>query len=115
MIGGFIESTGENLEFNVATASDVTIYFTGGTDGTKTSANDTAIEKYTDSHGAVKVFALRFDKNIQIVSINGNIMADPITCVVAPYIEKLDTPIITKMVIRTLADDTNVKIRVRGR
>uniref|UniRef100_A0A6M3LL29 Uncharacterized protein n=1 Tax=viral metagenome TaxID=1070528 RepID=A0A6M3LL29_9ZZZZ len=110
-----IETVGENKEFNVATADDITLYMTGGAGGDKTSSDDTATEKYFDNYGAVKTYQIRTDKNIQIVSINGITFTDPISVTALGLIEKLDTPIITKMVIRVLIDDTNLKIRVRGR
>ena len=108
------ESIGENREFNVATASDVTVFFTGGADQDKTSANDTATEKYTDTKLSVKSYCLRPDKTVQIVSINGVEFTEPISAITDKGVtEKLDMPLIFKMVIRTLSDDTNIKLRVR--
>lgn len=113
-VGGSVETVGENREFNVATASDVTIYFTGGPNQDKTSSNDTATEKYTDNYGSVKAFALRPDKTVQIVSINGLVYSEPITAIADKGVtEKWDISVIYKMTIRTIQDDTNIKLRVR--
>ena len=116
-MSGTIETVGENIEFAIATAgTEVTIYFTGGASGDKTSANDTVTEKYTDNYGAVKAYVIRANQALQVLSINGIEFTDPISMVANSSItEKLDTPVITKMVIKTSTDDTNVKIRVRGR
>ena len=115
-VGGSIETVGENLEFGVASASNVTIYFTGGAGGTNTSANDTATDKYTDSYGTVKGYEIRTTQSIQIISINGIAFTDPISIIANTHItEKLDSAIITKIEIRTITANTNIKIRVRGR
>ena len=115
VIGGSIETTGKNLEFGVGTAgTEVTIYFTGGSTGDKTSSDDTETEKYTDSYGRVKYYQIRSDQAIQLLSINGNTFTDPISVTKNTGItEKLDTPLIIKMTLRTTTDNTNVKIRVR--
>lgn len=114
MIGGAVETVGENREFNVATASDVTIYFTGGATSLKTAADDTATEKYVNTSGSVKYYCLRTDKTCQIVSINGVNYTEPITSIADKGVtEKFDIAVIYKMVIRVLSDDTNIKLRVR--
>lgn len=111
--GEVVENIGDNKEFAVATASDVTIYLTNSTN---TSANDTATEKYLDNGLAVKTYQLRNNKTCQILSINGVAFTDPITSIVDKgVVEKTDSAIIFKMVIRTLEDNTNIKLRVRGR
>jgi len=108
---GLNESPGDNLEFNVATASDVTIYLS---DSSKSSADDTATSKYSDNPKRRKVFCLRSNKAIQIVSINGVTFTNPITCIANGSItEKWDTPLLFKMAIRVISDDTNLKLRVR--
>lgn len=108
------EEIGDNKEFAVATISDVTIYFNGGSGGTNTSANDTATEKYIDNPHAVKSFALRSDNTVQIVSINGITFTDPYTAVADKGItEKMDSPVIYTMVIRTTATNTNIKLRIK--
>lgn len=115
--GGATESVGDNVEFSVGTAgTEVTIYFNGGDSGDKTSADDTTTAKYADNYGAVKAFALRADQACTILSMNGNEFTDPITVVQnKSHSESLDTPIIFKMTIKTSTDNTNIKIRVRGR
>ena len=111
--GGSIETVGDNKEFSVIAISDVTVYFG---DNANTSANDTATNKYFDTWGTVKSYQIRSDQTVQIISINGVTMTDPITCVADKgIIEKYDVPTVFKMVIRTSVANTNIKIRVRGR
>ena len=114
-LGGSSESVGENREFNVADASDVTIFFTGGndTDNPKTSLDDTETEKYTDNSGSVKRYQLRCDNAIQVVSINGIAFSEPISVAADNSItERFDQSVIFKMVIRLPSADSNVKLRV---
>ena len=99
----FSETEGENREFLVASASDVTVFFNGGPDSDKTSADDTATEKYTDNYGSRKIYQIRNTEAIQVISINGVTFTEPITVVKDKgIIEKLDTPLITKMFAFTL-------------
>jgi len=115
MNGGSIETIGENLEFGVTAASDVTVYF-NGKDGTKTSADDSATEIFTDTYGSVKNYCLRCDQAVQIVSFNGVTLTDPISIPkVQSITENLDSGMIFKMVIRVITANTNIKLRVRGR
>jgi hypothetical protein len=117
-VGGSIETVGENKEFTIAVSdlSDVTIYFYGGSSGTKTSADDTATEKYFDNYGAVKSFVFRPNQTIQIVSINGIEFTSPITVFInTVYAEKLDSAVLTQMVIRPTVLNTHIRLRVRGR
>jgi len=104
------EDEGENLEFNVATASDIEVFFT---DDSKTSADDTATAKYVDTPCSVRKFQIRNDQTIQILSINNRIYTDPITVTVTNgIIERRETHSITKIAIRVLTANTNLKIRV---
>ena len=108
---GTQESTGDNLEFNVASTSDVTINFA---DSSNTSANDTATTKYTDTSKRRKAFCLRPNKAVQIISFNGVALTDPYSCKANGSItENWDTPLITSIVIRVITADTNLKLRVR--
>jgi len=114
--GGSIETIGDNREFTVINASDVTVYFNGGSDGTKTSADDTATERYYNNNGTVKAFTIRPEETIQIVSMNGTTFADPITVIKnTVYTEKFDTAAVVFMVIRTALANTHVRIRMRNR
>jgi len=115
-MGAFLsESIGENKEFGVNGIKDVTIYFCH-TDSTKTSANDTDTEKFFDRRGSLRVFTLRPDQTIQIVSIDDVTFTDPTTVIInTAYTENLGSPIAFKMVIRTtVATTTNIKLRWRG-
>lgn len=114
--GGIVEGVGENIEFAVASASDVTVYFNGGSTQAKTSADDTVTEKYININTLVKQIALRNSQAISIVSMNGITFTDPISIAANKGLtERLDTPSIFMMVIRIITADTNIKIRVRGR
>lgn len=116
--GGAIEGIGDNLEFGIASAgTTVTIYFNGGASGTNTSADDTVTEKYSDTAtGGIKQFHIRNDQAIEILGYNGLTFTDPISIAANKgHIERLDTPIVFKMVIRTTTANTNIKIRYRGR
>ena len=114
-MGQSTEGTGENREVNIPTASDVTFFFQGGTDqqNKKTSADDTATEKYTDTPISAKRYQIRPDETIGVVSINGDVFTEPITITVLGGTEMFDNKEITYMVIRTLTDNTNIKLRVR--
>ena len=115
--GGSIETVGDNKEFAVPTAgTEVTIYFTGGANQDKTSDDDTETEKYTDNYGAVKQYCLRTDQAITVLSVNGIDFTDPISLVKNTSLtERLDSCILTKMVVKTTTANTNIKLRVRGR
>jgi len=109
--GGTVEGIGDNKEFTVTAISDVTLYFNA-----TTSASDTATARYFDHGALVKAFAFRPNQTIQIVSINGLTMTDPITIVKdSVYAEKLDTPSVFKMVVRTTVANTHIRLRIRTR
>lgn len=110
--GGTVEGIGDNKEFTVTAVSDVTVYF----NDTYTSANDTATEKYFNNGSLVKAFTFRPNQTIQIVSLNGVTLTDPITIFInTVYTEKYDVPTVFKMVIRTTVADTHIRLRTRGR
>ncbi len=110
------DTLGDNREFNVNTASDVTINFVGGSTGILTSADDTATTKYTNIPGAVKSFFLRVDKTVQIVSMTGVTFTDPITVIInKSHKESFTNGIVTTMIIRVLTSDTNIKLRFHQR
>ena len=113
-IGGTSEVVGDNREFSVATGgTEVTIYFNGGDTGTKTSVDDTETEKYTKVVRTKRLSILP-NKNIYIKSMNGLNFSDPITVIQNKgRIERFDTQLIVKMVIQTVDDDTNIKLRVK--
>ena len=116
MKGGSVETVGENKEFTLASIQDVTIYFNGGSNGTNTSANDTATEKYFDTNGAVSAFCLRPNQTVQIISINGLTFTDPITVIInKSYTDHYESPLIFKMVIRPTVVGTSIKLRIKGR
>ena len=111
---------GENKEFGVATISDVTIHIN---DSSKTSADDTATDKYLDNQltesstamcGSGTAFFLRADQTIQIVGINKITFTDPITVVIDKgHREEFNVRILEQIIIRTTVVNTNIKIRVK--
>jgi len=112
--GGTQESPGDNIEFPVAAAGDVTVYLNGGASGSNTSANDTESVKYFDHAKRRKNFCLRADKAVQVISINGVVLTSPYTMAKNKSItEKWDTALLFKMVIRIITAATNIKLRVR--
>ncbi len=107
------DTLGDNREFNVSALSDVTIDFVTVS---KTAADDTDTIKYTNVRGAVKAYALRTDKTIQIVSMTGVVFTDPITVLInKSHTEHFTNGIVTKMVVRILTTNTNIKLRVLQR
>ena len=114
--GGSTETIGENKEFTVVSISDVTVYFNGGSTGTNTSANDTETAKYFDTQGLVKAFTFRPNQTIQIVSMNGVTLTNPISIFInTVYTEKFDVSTVFKLVVRTTVANTHIRLRVRGR
>lgn len=112
-------SVGDNKEFAVAAISDVNIHI--GVSG-KTSADDTATDKYFDNlmstDGAycstAKAFYIRSDQTVQIVGMNNTTFTNPITVVINKgHRELFDVRQVFKIVIRTTVVNTNLKIRVK--
>ena len=107
------ESEGDNKEFAIASISDVTVHF--GTSG-KTSADDTATDKYFDNTpgdiNSAKGIFLRCDQSILVVGMNAITFTDPIFVAKDTSIkETFATPFIFEMVIRTTVVNTNLKLR----
>ncbi len=107
------ELIGNNMEFTIDAVSDVTIYF-------NQTGDDTDTEKYPDSSDSSKAFtakriSIRPKKTIHIVSMNGVTFKNPITVLLnTEYREKRNLAMINKMVIRTNATETLVRIRWHG-
>jgi hypothetical protein len=110
-----IEDIGENKEFTVHSISDVTVNI--GTTG-YTSANDTELVKYFDRRmtpiSSASKFNIRTNQTVEIVSINGTTLTDPITVIINKgHTEEFDYPMIYKMVIRTTVADTLIRLRIK--
>ena len=89
------EGIGDNVEFNVATASDIEIFFNGGSTGVLTSTSNTTTTKYTNTAQSRKKFCLRADESVEILEFNGVEPTDPYTCVKDGSItEKWDSPLL---------------------
>ena len=112
---------GDNKEFPIADASagDITIYCFNS-DGND-SSDDTATTKYMDNNGTRSAFSIRTDQVVLIVRIGDVTMTDPITVpkdgsVQESWYENLQTTAgFDRIVIRPTVDNTNVKLRVKGR
>lgn len=105
------EVEGDNKEFAVSGVADVTLHF--GNVGGKTSADDTATNKYFDNHVTATKFAVRADQTILEVGVNNKTFTDPVTIILnTTHTEKYDTPFVSKIVLRTTsAGTTNIKVR----
>ncbi len=118
------EDVGDNREFAVDGQEDITIYFNNNEN--KTSEHDTATAKYMNNNGSMRIFTIIADKTFQIVSYDKITLTDPDTVRIgdgstAPAIamrtENFITPIVGKMVIRSLEATgtlTNFHVRWRG-
>ena len=123
------EDYGDNREFGIDGSEDVTIHFNN--EENKTSADDTATDKYMNNSGNARIFTIINDKTIQIISYDdgspdGITLTDPDTInigdgslvpALGKRTENFITPIIAKMVIRTgeaTGNLTNIHIRWRG-
>lgn len=106
---------GDNKEFAVTTVSDVTVNFNNGS---FTSADDTATNKYLSNPMSPEFFAIRPNKAIKIVSINAIEFTDPIsigqdTTYAEFWNRGIRKSFLNKMVLRTTTTNTLIKLRVR--
>ena len=104
---------GNNMEFTVASISDVTIYFAQ-------TGNDTDTAKYphtSDSKqtASARKFTLRPNQTIKIVGMNNITFKDPTTVIInTAWTERFNNTILSKMVIRTETADTTIRLRWHG-
>lgn len=119
-----VYGVGDNKEFMVATAKDITIYFYNSE--SKTSVNDdpTAGNYYIDNLRVAKEIIVRYDQTIQILKVgclqNTN-FTDPISCAIGDgtvepasgiWKEVYEGPIAIYIQVRILTDNTSLKVRV---
>jgi len=106
------ENVGDNREFGVSGIATVTVHF--GNVGGKTSADDTATDKYVDNHTSGTKFNVRSDQTIKITKINNITLTDPITVLInAGHTEKFTNPVLSSITFETtVTGTTNVKVRV---
>ena len=104
-----LETDGDNIEF---TAVDIDTYTIFLQHNSNTSANDTATKKYPDNTTTARKFSIRVDKNSSLIGVNERTFTDAETIVANK--EKTETrnhPIIQKLVIRTTATNTKIKVK----
>ncbi|MBI4406631.1 hypothetical protein HY571_01835 [Candidatus Micrarchaeota archaeon] len=105
-----IENEGENKEFGVATISDFTVHFANNSG--LTSADDTAINKYVDVQINANKFNIRADQTVLLVSVNNRTFTSPVTIIVDKgHTETYNSPFVSKIVLRTTVENTNIKVR----
>ena len=95
----------ENDEFDVATASDVTINIKG-------SGTDSATVRYLNLERRAKTVVIRPGATISIKAINGKTAKVPITIVTDKVFSMTKGLMWDNFVITTESSDTNVKILV---
>jgi len=104
-----LENEGDNIEFTAVDIDDYTIFLQHNEN---TSANDTDLIKYSDNTLTARKILIRVDKNSDLVSLNDRIFTNPTTIVADKgHRETRNVPIIQKMVIRTNATNTKIKVR----
>lgn len=113
---------GDNKEFAVDGTQTVNINL----DSSKTSADDTATEKYFDvnlttsgntPYNSARAFFLRNDQTVEIIGMNNVTFTDPITVVLNKgHREEFNQALIFKITIKTTVatgTTTNIKLRVK--
>jgi len=104
-----LASEGDNIEFTAVNIDDYTIFLQHNNN---TSANDTATTKYSDNTTTARIVSIRVDKNSDLVQMNTVVFTNPITMVAdKEHTEKRNVPIIGKLIIRTNAANTKIKVR----
>mgnify|MGYP001584460985 FL=1 len=107
---------GNNMEFVVASISDVTIFFNN-------TGADSDTEKYPHNSNinqaaSARKIAIRPNQTIQIVGMDNVTFKDPITVIINTtwterFSERFGKPI-SKMILRTTIADTTIRIRWHG-
>lgn len=95
----------ENIEFNVASASDVTVYFI-------LSGTDTATSKYMGMGRSAKGIVVRPSKDMSIVSMGNTTFKSPISVTPEGGFTAKNMPHTYQMVVRTSDSDTVVRVLV---
>ena len=99
------ESYGDNIEFTASAIGDYTIWLS-------MTGTDSEFVKYTENPRSARKFAIRTDKNTDLVQLDNLAFTDPcqITADKA-HIETRSVPTIVKLVIRTNSTNTMIKVR----
>ncbi len=102
------EGFGDNIEFTASAIGDYTIYF-------NTTGTDTEFLKYPtnvpDTIG-VRKFIIRTDKSTDLVGMDNRTFTDPVQITAdKAHTETRNVPTISRMIIRTNATDTMIKVR----
>ena len=106
MSGSFgSEDYGDNIEFTANAINDYTIWLS-------MSGTDTETTKFPNNPQSARKFTIRTDKNASLVSLDNRIFTNPIKIVAnKTHVERRNVPTIVKMVIRTTATVTKIKVR----
>jgi len=103
------EVPGDNIEFTASAIGDYTIFLQNND---KTSADDSEFVKHPDNTTTARKFAIRTNKNATLVSINGVSFTNPVTIIADKVHQELrNVPIVVKILLRTTATSTTVKVR----
>jgi len=99
------ELEGDNIEFTAVNIDDYTIWLS-------MTGIDTETTKFTTKPLSAKNLSIRIDKNSDLVQENNTVFTNPITMVAdKEHVEKRNGHILSKIVIRTNATNTKIKVR----
>ena len=94
----------ENIEFDVADATDITFYMTG-------TGTETATVKYLNKGSLACKFQVRPDKAIGIVQIQNKVFRNPVSVSTAGVSRAMRRDF-NVLVLRTTTTNTNIKLWV---
>ena len=100
---------GDNIEFTAIDTGEYEIFLTHNT---KTSADDTATEKYPNNPKTARKFIIRTNRSTDLLELNGVTFTNPITIILnKAHIETRNNASIFKMKLRTSVENTTIKVR----
>ena len=106
---GGLGNEGDNIEFTAVGIDDYTIFFQHNDN---TSADDTATIKYPNNTTTARNFQIRVDKNSDLLQMNERVFTNPVQITAdQSHIEKRTVPMLSKIIIRTNATNTTIKVR----
>ncbi len=104
-----LESDGDNIEFTAAAIGDYTIFFQHND---KTSSDDEEFIKYPDNTITARKFAIRTDKNADLIQVGDSVFTNPAQITIdKAHVETRNVPTIGKIKIRTGSTNTMIKVR----
>ena len=102
---GGLASEGDNIEFTAVNIGDYTIWLS-------MTGDDEEFKKFTTKPRTAGMISIRVDKNSDLVSEDNIIFTNPITMVAdKEHTESRNVPFVSKLVIRTNATNTKIKVR----